>query len=927
MTPRAACRSITDVLGLTSSFAYDAACFVTAMTTPYGTTTFAFGSGVSNGPTRFVEVTDPLGNSERVEYLQGAPGVPDSDSPIPNGINVFYFQDRMFMSGRNTFYWDKLALPRARGDYTKARIRHWLHDANDPTGTTTSSVIESTKYPLENRIWQNYPSQSSPGFTGNLDKPSAVGRVLDDGSTQLTQTAYNGRNMPTRLVDPAGRVSLYDYDSSNLVDLVSVKQEVQPSVPATIAQFTYNAAHRPVTYTDASGQTTTYAYNDAGQVTQATDPLGRVSSYEYDHLGYPTRIVNANDQTRASFTYDDFGRVATQTDSEGHTLGFSYDALDRLTQVIYPDGTFYEYTWDRLDLAAVKDRLGRVTRYSHDSVRNLTAVSDALANKTHVGYYGNGQLRTLTDAKGNTTSWERDLQGRVTAKRFADGREIAYGYELTTSRLKSVTDSLGQVKAYSYTVDDRLASIDYANAVNPTPSVAFVYDPLFPRVASMTDGSGETRYLYQDIGAPGALELSQEDGPFSHDRVGYRYDSLGRLAARTVDTSTEQFAYDALGRLVGHSTDLGAFEFAYLGQSSQRTQQLLAGSATGTSWAYGTNANDRRLTRIRNSSARTFQYATTPEDLVTGITEMTSADRPRLTRAWTYGYDAVDRLLTARPSNGAEYSYSYDAADNITAFPGQDEEEDTGDCGPGPQAAMYNSVNQLTSVGRRTLTYDANGNLTDDGARTYRWDAENRLVGITYKKQQGRRTTFRYDGLHRLVAVVSRSSVSSDEVRLVWCGDVICQARTAADVVTRRYYPEGEAWVATGRQLYYARDHVGSVRDVIDVGSGQRVASVDYDPYGNAINGAGRNGADFGFAGMLYHRDSGLYLTRNRPFDPRTGRWLSRNPLGEAGGVNLYAFAFDNPLRLPDPTGVDSGSPSGSLNMSTPDTAWQGSAR
>jgi RHS repeat-associated protein len=145
--------------------------------------------------------------------------------------------------------------------------------------------------------------------------------------------------------------------------------------------------------------------------------------------------------------------------------------------------------------------------------------------------------------------------------------------------------------------------------------------------------------------------------------------------------------------------------------------------------------------------------------------------------------------------------------------------------------------------------------------------------------------------------------------------------------VTRRYYPEGEAWVGVGRQLYYARDHVGSVRDAIEVGSGQRVASVDYDPYGNALNGGGKDGADFGFAGMLYHRDSGLYLTRNRAYDPRTARWLSRNPLEEAGGVNLYVFAFDNPLRPLGPIRVDSGSPPGSLNTSTPDSAGQGRAR
>ena len=86
---------------------------------------------------------------------------------------------------RNTFYWDKHAYAIAAGDYTKARIRHWLHQAS-----ATGHALESSKAPLENRVWFTYPGQQNPLHLGTLDTPNAIGRVLDDGTTQLTQFTF-----------------------------------------------------------------------------------------------------------------------------------------------------------------------------------------------------------------------------------------------------------------------------------------------------------------------------------------------------------------------------------------------------------------------------------------------------------------------------------------------------------------------------------------------------------------------------------------------------------------------------------------------------------------------------------------------------------------------------------------------------------------
>ena len=101
-------------------------------------------------------------------------------------------------------------------------------------------------------------------------------------------------------------------------------------------------------------------------------------------------------------------------------------------------------TYDKLDVASRTDRLGRTTTYTHDAVRNLTAVTDPAGRTTRYGYYADGVLKTLTDPNGNVTTFERDIQGRPTARVYADGSRETYAYEPATGRLKSRTDPLGQ---------------------------------------------------------------------------------------------------------------------------------------------------------------------------------------------------------------------------------------------------------------------------------------------------------------------------------------------------------------------------------------------------------------------------------------------------------------------------------------------------
>lgn len=920
--------AITDVLGLTSSFVYNSASQITNLATPYGTTQFRFGG---SGNSRYLEATDPLGHVERLEYRHNPPGVASSDpaSLVPSGVLGLR---NAYLNYRNTIYWDKNAYQLGAGTYTKGRIKHWTH----LTSTLTSDLVESIKNPLESRIWYSYPGQPNTINVGTLDKPNRAGRVLDDGTTQLTQYTYNAAGNVTSTTDPVGRVTFFDY-AANQIDVIAVRQQTANG-SVTLASFTYNAQHRPLTVKDAAGNTTTYTYNAAGQVLTETEPLNQTTTYTYDSLGYLLRIQNPNGTTREAYTYDAQGRIATRTDSEGHTLAYAYDAFDRVISETWPDGTAHTYVYDKLDLVAETDREGRTTRYEHDANRNRTTLIDPEARRTTYGYDPDGRLIRLTDPNGNLTTWERDIQGRVTAKVFADGSRETYAYEARTSRLKSRTDALGQIATRTYAKDDRLTALGYTNAVNQTPGVSFAYDTYFPRLTSMTDGNGVTAYSYGAVGNNGALQLTAEDGPFANDPLAYDYDALGRVTTRTIYTTPDTYAYDSLGRLTDHTTPLGEFALSYLGQTGQVVQRALisdviaacpgsvrsaqavaenncigqgyaygilrrTGAPLVTTWQYGDNLHDRHLAAINHSagpndnSARNYAYTTSPENRILGLTESVAGTA---TETWGYGYDLADRLTSALAIPSGAYTYGLDAGDNLLTI--QTPASST--------TSTYDNLNQIDLRNAQPFVYDAAGNLLNDGQRTYTWDAEQRLIGIGYLATPAVSTILRYDGLGRRTAVIENNNGSSAETRYLWCGERICQARDASDAIIRRYYDEGELQVSsTGNTpLYYAQDHLGSVRDLVNAG-GSGLATYDYDPYGqptrSIVYGSAR--ADYRYAGLFYHQPSGLYLTHYRVYDPVTARWLSRDPIGEMGGINLYGYVGGNPISHVDPTGEDGG--------------------
>ncbi len=81
------------------------------------------------------------------------------------------------------------------------------------------------------------------------------------------------------------------------------------------------------------------------------------------------------------------------------------------------------------------------------------------------------------------------------------------------------------------------------------------------------------------------------------------------------------------------------------------------------------------------------------------------------------------------------------------------------------------------------------------------------------------------------------------------------------------------------------------------------------DPYGRRSLVSGADLADFGFTGHYVHKPSGLHLALYRAYDANLGRWLSRDPIGIRGGLNLYRYVRNDPVNWIDPLGLAPGDP------------------
>lgn len=270
------------------------------------------------------------------------------------------------------------------------------------------------------------------------------------------------------------------------------------------------------------------------------------------------------------------------------------------------------------------------------------------------------------------------------------------------------------------------------------------------------------------------------------------------------------------------------------------------------------------------------------------------------------------------------YSYTYNAQDL------REREDCIGPAIPelptlpdGVTTYQYNPVNQLLSTTNpdQAFTYDADGNLTkgytpEGFVFTAVYDAENRMIALTFTDETSilHTTTYAYDG-DGLLAIERKyeNAVFVQETRFVRHGGLVLQDRDGNNAVVNEYTwglnlgggIGGLLNFNSGGQNYaYLYDGSGNVGAVLDAAQAV-VAAYRYDPFGSLLVKTGSVDQSYGFSTKRYNEQLGMLFYEFRPYIPGIGRWATRDPLGEAGGLNLYAFVGNNPVNWIDPWGLE----------------------
>lgn len=215
--------------------------------------------------------------------------------------------------------------------------------------------------------------------------------------------------------------------------------------------------------------------------------------------------------------------------------------------------------------------------------------------------------------------------------------------------------------------------------------------------------------------------------------------------------------------------------------------------------------------------------------------------------------------------------------------------------------------NRLIRLNGYTMQYDADGNLLSKSGNgismTLTWNGLGQLASVT---RNGVVTTFGYDGLGRRV----RKTVNGVTKYFLHDGDnlVLQLDANGNRELEFSYYPGVDQPHAVrrssdGAMFYYTTELPGHVTGLVN-SANQVVNSYSYTPFGTAIDSVEQVAQPFRFTGREYDRETGLYYYRARYYDPGVGRFISEDPIGLAGGINVYAYAGNDPLNATDPFGL-----------------------
>jgi RHS repeat-associated protein len=313
---------------------------------------------------------------------------------------------------------------------------------------------------------------------------------------------------------------------------------------------------------------------------------------------------------------------------------------------------------------------------------------------------------------------------------------------------------------------------------------------------------------------------------------------------------------------------------------------MTAGNQSAVNYTYD---NGNRLTQItQGSSTVSFGYDTanrrTSLTLPNGIVMSYSYDNDSELSGITY---------TLGSNTLGNLTYTYDLAGRRTSMGGSNAQTAL------PLAisnTAYNADNQLTQWGTANLYYDANGNMTSDGTNSFVWNARNQLASMDLGA-----VSFQYDPFGRRTT----KTVSGTTTSYLYDGANIAQEISGGSPIANLLsggVDEIFARTDSNGTANFLTNALGSTLNLTN-SSGNSLAQYAYEPFGNTSVTFGSSTNSYEYTGRE-NDGTGLYFNRARYYNPTTGRFLSEDPSGFRGGINLYAYARNNPISFTDPSGL-----------------------
>ncbi|HFT7667054.1 TPA: RHS repeat-associated core domain-containing protein [Serratia marcescens] len=709
-----------------------------------------------------------------------------------------------------------------------------------------------------------------------------------------------------------------------------------------------------------------FRYDEAGNLVEEEDPLGHIRLTGWlPQRALPISVKEPNGATQ-HFYYDERHALIAEIDALGHTQRYLRDGYGQVVQAVDANGGISHFAYDEHgQLLRARDCSGKQTLYKYTAQGWLSEVTDAAGRLTQLqraegwqetlSWNAQGQLDRYQGADGRLTHYRYDAAGRLLATRNPLDGEVVRHYDargrLTALRNENAESYLfhwtacnllqeeigldGVSTRYRYDECRRVVERRFAANTSAAFSHYFNHDGAGQLVSKQTP-DGETRYRYSPLGQ--LLHAASDRGNAWHDEpttaqseVSFDYDLLGRVTREQGANGTLRYDYDPMGNRTqttlpdgralralyygsGHllqlaldDITLSEFERDNLHRELSRTQGRLTSRVHYDRLGRKDRReifNDNRQRPAPASSSRQWSY-----DYQNNLTREEHNANPFSYQR--YQYDATGRLLSRDGTLPDTERYRYDPASNLL-----DE---------GQFRQRHNRVLHYQGIDYR---YDVFGRTVEKRKGHYRWqylyDADHRLCEVVrysqHRSEAQQHVQFHYDPLGRRTQ--KRVWQQSQDLRqpagkcqtttFLWEGFRLLQETRDGMPLTYVYADQGSYEPLaridghTPAQVFYFHTAPNGEPESLTDSDGTLRWQSHSSAWGRIKYEENQQDLDYfqnlRLQGQYLDRETGLHYNLFRYYDPDIGRFTQHDPIGLAGGINLYQYA-PNPLGWVDPWG------------------------